>query len=213
MTNKEYEQEINKYINRLKILRKKGISIAAGIIGTNLFMEDLYFIASADRSINLIDGIIQMFLNRNLTCVGVLLRMQMDNCLRSYAAFIAENKDEVVKCIISGDKINNKKDKNGKKMNDGYLKEQIAKIDPNFPKVYNQVCGYVHLSSKAFYQTIDKLEGEEFAFQVGLPLPERRNPYLIEAAEAFEHYVKLHYKMLIAVAESKSKFDSQYNDL
>ena len=58
MTNKEYEQEINKYINRLKILRKKGISIAAGIIGTNLFMEDLYFIASADRSINLIDGIL-----------------------------------------------------------------------------------------------------------------------------------------------------------
>ena len=37
-----------------------------------------------------------MLKERNLTCAGVLLRMQMDNCMRTYAAFIAEDKKAIV---------------------------------------------------------------------------------------------------------------------
>lgn len=39
----------------------------------------------------------------------------------------------------------------------------------------------------------------------GRELPEKRNPILVEILEAFIHFVKLHYKMIIAVVESKNR--------
>ena len=189
-------------------LRKQGISLAKGIIGETLFKEDLFFCASADRSLNLIDGFADMLRKRNLTCVGALLRLQMDNCMRSYAAFIAKDKEAVIDCIIDGNPINKQVSKDGTKMTDGYLKGELSKIDTRFADVYNQASGYIHLSAKAFYQTIVKVENNSIEWQVGIELPEKRNPVLIEAADAFIHFVKLHFRMLEAVAKSKERFDS-----
>ena len=45
-------------------------------------------------------------------------------------------------------------------------------------------------------------------YMPGQNLLERHNPVLIEAAEAFIHFVKFHFKMLKAVAESKERFDA-----
>lgn len=208
MTNEEYLKELSPRKEQLNALREEAISISARIIGQTLFKEDLYFCASADRCAHLIDGFISMLKERNLTCAGVLLRMQMDSCMRTYAAFIAQNKDAVVNCIISGKQINKEKDCNDKKLSDGYLKEEISKLDPAFEQVYNQASGYVHLSEKAFYQTVVKCENNAIEFQVGRELPDKRNHVLLEAADAFIHFVCLHYKMLNAVAESKERYDS-----
>lgn len=203
MTNTDYFDMTEKRIVRLMELRKQGISLTKGIIGETLFKEDFFFCASADRCLNLIDGFTDMLRKRNLTCVGALLRLQMDNCMRSYAAFIAKDKETVIDCIISGDSINKQLSKDGTKMTDGYLKRELSKVDTRFADVYNQASGYIHLSEKAFYQTVVKVEDDSIEWQVGRELPEKRNPVLIEAADAFIHFVKLHFKMLEAVADSK----------
>lgn len=213
MTNEEYSNELTSKLERLNLLRAEAISLSANIIGQTLFKEDFYFCASADRCAHLIDGFISMLKERNLTCAGVLLRMQMDNCMRTYAAFIAQDKDAVIDCIISGKQINKGKDSSGKKLSDGYLKEEISKIDPAFEQVYNQASGYVHLSEKAFYQTVVRCENNSIEFQVGRELPERRNPVLLEAADAFIHFICLHYKMLGAVVESKKRYDYSQPDV
>lgn len=207
MTNTDYFDMIEKRIVRLMELRKQGISLTKGIIGETLFKEDFFFCASADRCLNLIDGFADMLRKRNLTCVGALLRLQMDNCMRSYAAFIAKDKETVIDCIISGDSINKQLSKDGTKMTDGYLKRELSKVDTRFADVYNQASGYIHLSEKAFYQTVVKVEDDSIEWQVGRELPEKRNPVLIEAADAFIHFVKLHFKMLEAVADSKRRVD------
>ena len=212
MNNKEYFAAIEQQISVLGELRKDGIALAAGIIGESLLKEDFLFFASADRCLNLIDGFIIMLRERNLTCAGALLRLQMDNCMRSYAAFIAQDKDAVIDCIISGEPIRKQLTKDGKKMTDFNLKKEISIIDSQFETVYNQASGYVHLSEKAFYQTVVKCEDNHIEFQVGLELPEKRNPVLIEAADVFIHFVKLHYRMLKAVAESKQRFDVAYTE-
>ena len=106
MNNNEYYIAIEERIKILQELRKEGTSLAKGIIGKSLFTEDLFFCASLDRCMNLIDGFVVMLRKRNLTCVGALLRLQMDNCMRSYAAFIAKDKQAVINCIISGEQIN-----------------------------------------------------------------------------------------------------------
>lgn len=208
MNNIEYYDAVEKRIERLMELRKQGISLAKGIIGESLLKEDLFFCASADRCLNLIDGVTDMLRKRNLTCVGALLRLQMDNCMRSYAAFIAKDKDAVIDCIISGDPINKYLSKDGAKMTDGYLKEELSKIDTRFADVYNQASGYIHLSAKAFYQTVVKVENNSIEWQIGRELPEKRNPVLVEATDAFIHFVKLHFRMLEGVVKSKERFDS-----
>ena len=207
MTNTDYFDMTEKRIVRLMELRKQGISLTKGIIGETLFKEDFFFCASADRCLNLMDGFTDMLRKRNLTCVGALLRLQMDNCMRSYAAFIAKDKETVIDCIISGDPINKQLSKDGTKMTDGYLKRELSKVDTRFADVYNQASGYIHLSEKAFYQTVVKVEDDSIEWQVGRELPEKRNPVLIEAADAFIHFVKLHFKMLEAVADSKRRVD------
>lgn len=208
MNNIEYYDAVEKRIERLMELRKQGISLAKGIIGESLLKEDLFFCASADRCLNLIDGVTDMLRKRNLTCVGALLRLQMDNCMRSYAAFIAKDKDAVIDCIISGDPINKYLSKDGAKMTDGYLKGELSKIDTRFADVYNQASGYIHLSAKAFYQTVVKVENNSIEWQIGRELPEKRNPVLVEATDAFIHFVKLHFRMLEGVVKSKERFDS-----
>lgn len=208
MTNDEYLHQIAPKVETLTTLSTEALSLCQGIIGRSLTKEDFYFSASANRCINLITGFVDMLKTRNLTCAGVLLRMQMDNCMRTYAAFIAEDCNAVVDCIIQGGKISNCKDKNGRKMSDGYLKDEISKIDSVFADVYEQASGYVHLSEKAFYQMVASCEDNEINLYAGPVLLERHNPVLIEAAEAFIHFVKLHFKMLKAVVESKERLDA-----
>lgn len=212
MTNAEYYQEIEELIATLQSLRREAIAISRGIIGETLTQDDLFFCAAADRCIRLIDGFIPMLQDRNLTCAGVLLRMQMDNCMRTYAAFIAEDRNAVVNCIIDGNPIKNLKDTNGKKMMNGYLKDEITKMDPLFAKVYDNASGYVHLSDKAFYQTVATCDNYAIGLGIGLPLPEKRNETLTEGAAAYIHFVKLQFKMLQAVVESKQRFDAAYID-
>lgn len=210
MTNEEYWGLLSPKIEELRRFREYGKTIAAGIIGQSLLKEDFFFCASTDRCMNLIDGFIHMLQNRNLTCAGALLRLQMDNCMRTYAAFIAEDKDAVIDCIISGEKINRQKSKDGKSLSDANLKFALSRLDEKFSDVYGQASGFIHLSEKAFYQTIVKCEDNTIEFQVGGELPEKRNLVLIECVDAFIHFTKLHYKMLSAVAESKERFDKEY---
>ena len=212
MTNEEYYAAVSSKIAILKQLRVDCKNIAAGIIGQSLLKEDFFFCASADRCMHLIDGFIAMLQERNLTCAGALLRLQLDNCMRTYAAFIAADKESVVDCIISGNRIDQQKSEDGKQLKDFYLKEELNKIEPRFSSVYDNTSGYIHLSDKAFYQTVNSCDDNTIEWGVGLPLIEKHNPVLIEGAEAFIHFVKLHFRILTAVAESKKRFDEEYQE-
>lgn len=212
MNNKEYFTTLDGIIGCLKELRSEGITIARGIIGETLTKDDLFFCASLDRCLRLTDGIIFLLKERNLTCAGAILRLQMDNCMRTYAAFIAEDRNKVIDCIINGTPINKEKDVNGKKMSDCYLKESVNKYDKRFAQVYDQASGFIHLSSKAFYQTVADVGDWKLSFQIGHELPEKHNETLLECAKAFCHFVGLHYKMLAAVVDSKKRFDAGHQD-
>lgn len=212
MTNVEYFAKLDNKAEVLHELRRQGIDLAKGIIGENLTKDDLFFCASLDRCLHLMDGFLIMLRERNLTCAGSVLRLQLDNCMRTYAAFIAEDKNAVTSSLISGTPIKEFKDETGKKMADWHLKEEITKIDPSFAQVYEQASGYIHLSEKAFYQTVTEIDDDGLlTLQVGHPLPEKRNDTLLECADAFIHFVVLHYKMLDAVRESKEKFDAVHS--
>lgn len=207
MNNNQYFEMLAEKGVILAELRKEGLLLTKQVIGKSLFKEDLFFCASINRCLNLMEGIEILLKERNLTCAGAILRLQIDNCLRTYAAFIAEDKSKVIDCIINGEKISKYKDINGKKMTDAYLKTKLAEQDLFVEKIYNNSSGYIHLSEQAFFETLTNCEGNAIEFQIGRPLPEKRNEVLLEVIDAFIHFVKLHYKMIIAVAESKLRYD------
>lgn len=213
MTNEEYFVRLEPALAALAELRSQATKLAIDMLGDTLFAEDLFFGAAVDRCIRLIDGFCVMLKERNLTCAGVILRMQMDNCMRTYAAFIAADKKAVVDCILDGEPIKNLKDKDGKKMTDGHLKDKVTELDKQFAVVYDQASGFVHLSEKAFFQTVEEVEGEGvIRFNYGNPLPEKRNDPLLESAAAYIHFVKLQFRMLQAVADSKQRYDAKEHD-
>ena len=208
MTNEEYFEKIVSLIEELRILNEKAKALAVKIIGKNLLKEDLCLCAMLDRSMRLTDGFIPMLEVRNLTCAGALLRLQMDNCLRLFALFIANVRNEAVDCIIDGGVFNRLRDKDGKQMKDGYLKEKLDKYDPGFTDVYNQASGFIHFSSKAFYQSVHAKENYEILFQVGGEQPKKINPVLLECIDAYIHFNKLFHSLMNIIAESKTEFDT-----
>lgn len=211
LTNEEYFEKIVSPIEELRILNEEAKTLAVRIIGENLLKEDLCLCAMLDRSMRLTDGFIPMLEVRNLTCAGALLRLQMDNCLRLFAFFIANDKNEAVDCIIDGGVFNRLKDKDRKRMNDGYLREKLDKYDPGFSDIYKQASGFIHFSSKAFYQSVHTTGNYEISFQVGGAQPEKINLILLECIDAYIHYIKLFHSLMDIIAESKSEFDTNYD--
>ena len=210
MDNVAYFAELDARINEIKKLRGQCPFFAKGIIGQTRIKEDLFFCAALDRSVQLSEGFIVLLQERNLSCAGALLRLQMDNCMRTYAAFIAADKDAVIDCIIHGRKIRDQVDVDGKQMTDANLKKKMAAFNASFPAVYDQASGYVHFSDMAFYQTVVSINDSTIEWQIGQALQERFNPLLLEAADAFIHFTKIHHKMLQAVVDSKQRYDAAH---
>ncbi|UQT49356.1 hypothetical protein M5E87_05605 [Flavonifractor plautii] len=81
------------------------------------------FAALLNRSQQLTDGFIAMVKARNLTCAAALLRLQLDNCMRLYALYIAEDRKGFINSLMDGGKIDKLRDKSGQQMQDWYLKK------------------------------------------------------------------------------------------
>lgn len=208
ITNDEYLKEMSRCIAEINKMKKEAISLTADIISDTLYEEDFFFSSAVDRSVALMEGMKVMLEIRNLTCIGVILRAQIDNCMRLFAVYIAADKNDLIKNFIEGNPINKLKDNLGRKMTDALLKERLSEYDPTIKAVYENASGHVHLSDKALYSSIagistEKDENAYIEVSVGLPLKESANAILIEAAEAFIHFLHLQYKLLMPVAKSK----------
>ena len=135
MTNDEYFNEIETYFNKLREYREESKSIAADIIGENFTEDDIFFISALNRRVQFIDGIIDLLRTRNLTCAGILVRTQLDNLMRVFAAFISENRRLFIKETLSGKSIRNLKDNQNRRMTDTNLKKRMSEYYPEIEEI------------------------------------------------------------------------------
>lgn len=204
----DYQEWFSQIECQFQSVRKQAIQLAADVIGQTLCEDDFYIVSIIDKCIRLIDGFLIMLESRNLTCAGILLRVQIDNCLRTYALYIAKNQAEVFQSIISGkEQINKMLSKDGSRMTDAYLRNQLAKIDKRFNSVYQAASGYIHHSEKAFYTMVSTKEPYTLILNVGHPVSRALDPVLYECAEAFLFFVKFQFKITRPVVESKKRID------
>lgn len=201
-----YESKIANIKGQIQQYKDEFAVLTDRIVGNDLEKDDFYFLAALDRAIDLIDGFLWMLENRNVTCAGALLRLQVDNCLRVYAPYIAENKTDVIETIIYEDKrLDTLPDDQGKKMRDGRLKERLAEKYPEVKSVYEKCSGFIHLSDIAFYQTVNRMDEDGISLRVGGELPARYNDTLISLAQAYLHFCKIFVELLLPVADAKEQ--------
>ena len=210
MTNEELEATIAPRIEELTGLNEAAIEIAKHVLGETLFKTDLYFCAMLNKSLQVTDGFIEMIKRRNLSCSGILLRTNMDNCLRMFALYIAEDPEEIVDCVINGNRISRLKDKDRQFLGDGYLKDKLGKYDRKIIQVYNNAFGYVHFSDKGFYQSVSAYGDGVITAQVSHSIPEKANEFVVECVEVYIHYLKLFYQLFSDVIQLKREYDSSY---
>lgn len=131
------------------------------------------------------------------------VRSQIDNCMRIFAAFIAESQTDFIDGFFVGKKISDMKDNRGNKMKDYILRQRLAEYDAKLDLVYRNFSEYVHLAEKAFYSSVTTSSSEQYdiEFSVGLPLKEKANPVLLEVANAFVYYVKLQNNLVMGGME------------
>ncbi|HEL1013319.1 hypothetical protein KP781_04460 [Streptococcus equi subsp. zooepidemicus] len=216
MTNDEYFNEIENYFKKLKYYKEKSKTIVAGIMDENSTEVDMFFISALNRRVQFMDGIIELLKTRNLTCAGILVRTQLDNLMRVFAAFISDDRRKFIQASLNGKGIRNMKDNQNKKMTDFYLKKRISEYYPEIEEIYNKSSGYVHLSEVAFHQAfwIDKSDGKDsFRFSVGLSPREELNPVLIECAEVFCHFTEIEYDFYQKIIDSKKIFDQREKNI
>ncbi len=208
MNNDEYFTALNPKLKELKHIRRTSNELAKCMIGNSLYEEDLFFASVLNRSLSLLDGFVDMLENRNLACAGILLRSQPDNCMRLYAAFIAQDKRAFIRGFLEGKRISDFKDDRGVKMRDSVLRKRLETYDSRICEVYERTSGYVHLSGVAFHLGYQSIDDHNFGFSIGVPLKEEANKYLLEAAGAFIHYMKLLFFLLDAVVKSKERAEN-----
>lgn len=214
MTNEELHIALSPEIEKLKELNQGSIKIARAIIGESLFKTDLYFCALLNKSLQLTDGFIELITQRNLTCAGILLRSNMDNCLRLYAMYIAKNPEEVVDSLMRGERIDKLDAKDGKKLRDAHIKEKLGEYDDKFVEVYRNASGYVHFSDKGFYQSVSALDGKyNIGIQVSHEVPEKANEFILECVQTYSYFLKLFYSMFIDIIRVKQEYDENHKEV
>lgn len=127
-----------------------------------IYPLDLMGISVSKRSMSLIRGFIEMIRQENFICAAPLVRMQLDNSLRFYAAFLVDEPHKLATEFINGNPIRNLKERLTKqKLTDRLLVERLAEHHPWITAVYEKTSGYIHLSEIHLFNAMGKKSGEE----------------------------------------------------
>lgn len=135
----------------------------------NMFTVDLLAIAAMKRTSGNTEGFITLIEAKNMAAARSLLRIQIDSFVRFSAIWLVDKPHDFATDIIGGKHIRNLKDRNGKKMNDGYLVDMLSAEYPWLKSVYKNLCGYVHFSGAHLSNAVQILKDDErtVTFHIG----------------------------------------------
>ena len=158
-----------------KIMHQKGNTV-------KLTYEVLYVMSVIDKSVKLIDGVLDAIDKRNITVLAVLTRVQMDCVSKVYALTLVENPNALAEDVLFEKKqMNQIVGKENKRFTDRYLAEKVGDwLKLPVYELYRKVCGFVHFSDMSFHTMVDTYNQDGFSM---LSLS-RNNPP--EKAEEFE---------------------------
>jgi hypothetical protein len=128
---------------------------------TTLYVGDFLIFGALKRTLALSAGFRGHIRDRNFTCAGALLRLQLDTALRLYAANLHKNPQEYADAVFKGARVDKLKDKHGKRLTDAYLAEKLSEKYPWVKSVYENLCDFIHFSNRHIFASMAKLDDGE----------------------------------------------------
>lgn len=115
----------------------------------------LFVTSVVNRAISINRGFQLLTKDNNYLCAIPLMRMQIDNCIRFWGLELVNSKNDYIENWAKGEKISRLKDKNGSKLSDKLLVEELDKRYEHIKGIYDQACNFVHLSSVNLFNTVN----------------------------------------------------------
>lgn len=161
--NASHTQPIQTALLRLDDDRQALLTAWEAMIGRSdapFFPLDLLASGAVKRSVSASAAIKMLVESWNMVSARSLLRTHFDTTLRFSAAWIVENPHEFATLAISGRPINKLKDRDGKALTDARLVELRSRDWPWLPKVYDNLCGYVHFSATHLLDAVESVDDD-----------------------------------------------------
>lgn len=199
-------QEVARQIRRREQEHRKLIVAVLRADGGNIFEMDLIAIGVVKRSLMLIQGFLAMLRSENYLCAGPLLRMQLDNILRLYAASLFPSGSDTLKAFLKDMPLSRLKSPDGKPLTDKELATRVGKMYPWLPRVYETTSGFVHFSGSAILSTVEDVSEDGSVRVVVGPRGGRRwKPQeRLAAAQAFDEATRAVLQMVASWGQVKA---------
>jgi hypothetical protein len=159
-----FEECIRRLRDRVRLHFEAGEAIfhASG----KLTIPEMLAAAVLNRSIALIGGFCDL-IPTNYICAAPLVRLQLDNVLRFSALWLVSDLQDFVTKFLEGVQINKLTDKDGQRMTDRYLVDKMKARHPGVEQVYDDTCGYVHLSDTHVFHAFTMTGERSMRMEIG----------------------------------------------
>jgi hypothetical protein len=183
--------QLQQSLNRVEDLENAQIELAKRMIKAYdgaMYAVDLFISGALNRSAALSEGFKSLVKSKNLICAGAILRLQIDTAIRIFAVTLVDDSNQFVSDVLKGKHIRDLKDRDGKKMTDRYLVEQLSDEYPWLPKVYEKTSSYIHFSDTHLFASVQNVEKDKRTLSLKISAVDRDEipeKLYIEAVEAF----------------------------
>lgn len=143
---------------------------------------------------------------RNFTCGAALLRMQIDTAARVHALKLVDSMDALCKAVLSGQRFDKQKDREGEFLRDNRLISKLMEEFPWVENVYKETSGFVHLSERHIFSSIAKTDdaSRTVQFVISAEDPERPDEDYFEILDCFFEATKMAATIILGYVKFRS---------
>jgi len=155
-----------------------------------LYIADFVIYGALKRTLALSDGFRRHIRERNFTCAGALLRLQLDTAIRLYASKLHRNPFVYADAIFRGNPVNKLKDRRGNKMTDSYLAAKMSREFPWVKSMYEELCDFIHFSNRHIFAAFTSVspadaDGRAVQIMIGSKDPPRPDSDYFEVVDGY----------------------------
>jgi hypothetical protein len=180
---------VQRELASLRRHKENHITIISGILQAdsgNLYRTDLWVNAALNRSWHLLEGFALMVEQRNIACALGLIRLQLDTAMRLFAISLVEEPDAFVARLIGGERLDKMSTRDGKKLTDRFLAQELTKQREWFETVYDNTCDFIHMSGKHIASSVCAMDKSGMIQSFGAQDNHWREEDMLEAVGAFQ---------------------------
>lgn len=119
---------------------------------------DIFVSTIINRAVYVGEAFYSLIKDKNLIAATPLIRLQSDNILYCFAAYLAEDFNQFLLAFLRGENWNKIQDRNGNELKESYLIEQLCQIYKSdmLSKAYKSASDFIHLSKKHLSFTLSE---------------------------------------------------------